>query len=147
MKIALRTRSGINRSTLLRIVFGSGLLAVAVIFGLLAMHGLALHDASGGHESSSVTFAISGADVDAAAHGGTSDSPVGLTCADCTDDHVAMTKACFLFALFIVFLLILPTRLLLGRMRVPWNRMLVGGAAILVFPRAPSLHVLCICRT
>lgn len=129
-----------------------GLLAAAVVLGLLAMHTLNLHGTAAAHAPAAISVSASDAvgahHATAGAHesSGTA-SDVGGTCADCGGgDHLGMAMACVL-ALLLVLLILVPPRLLPVWMHTAPRPPLVARFIDRLLPRAPSLHVLCISRT
>ncbi|MGX9349144.1 DUF6153 family protein [Microbacterium sp. KNMS] len=149
MTAATRSRKGLQG--LRRVVLG-GLLAAAVVLGLLAMHTLNMHGTAAAHAPAAISVSASDAvgahHATAGAHesSGTA-SDVGGTCADCGGgDHLGMAMACVL-ALLLVLLILVPPRLLPGWMHTAPRPPLVARFIDRLLPRAPSLHVLCISRT
>ncbi|WBL19890.1 MULTISPECIES: DUF6153 family protein [Citricoccus] len=153
---ATRSRRGLP--DFLRFVLFGGLLVVAIIPGLLAMHTLNLHGTPSAHAPAamSVTVADSSEPHQGVAHHGSTGSP-GLTsgtahdrggsCADCGGgDHLGMAMACVL-ALLLALLVLVPPRLLPEWMHTAPRPFLVKRFIDRLLSRAPSLQVLCISRT
>ncbi|WP_277211646.1 DUF6153 family protein [Isoptericola croceus] len=152
MVSAAATRSGKGLQGFFRCVLLGGLLAVAIIVGLVAMHTLNVHGTPAAHASAAVSILVPDAahGHDAATHqqvpGGTP-AGHGGTCADCgAGDHLGMAMACVL-ALLLALLILIPPRLVPGWFHSPSRAGSFRHLTDRVSSRAPSLHVLCISRT
>ncbi|MBP2437266.1 DUF6153 family protein [Microbacterium amylolyticum] len=147
---ATASETGLRRLSR-RLLLG-GVLAAAVILGVLAMHTLNLHGTPAAHASGAVS--IQALSADGTHHGasathdshGTSEETHGA-CTHCVSgEHLSMAMACLL-ALLLGLLFVVPPRLLPGRRHTPiWPALRIGAVPRLL-SRAPSLHVLCISRT
>lgn len=163
MVATIFARGGSRSRTGSRLVL-CGLLALAVIFGLLAMHGPHLaqsHASEGGPEvqssaahslaasqsSTADTLTLQGHTplvVAAAAHTGHG-TDGGVPCANCSPGELSMTLNCLL-AVVLALLLLLPRKV---RMYRALPQLRAGPRSVakgLIMRRAPSLNDLCINR-
>ncbi|QUY62964.1 Hypotetical protein [Gulosibacter molinativorax] len=148
----------------LRHLPAASIVAVAIVLGLLAMHGLNLHGTASEHAASGT--AIVGADAAESGHSAhfdtslrsysVGDTSSGASALPVTQGghhdgsggphHASILMTCAL-VLLLFFVLAAP-RGMLGRVLHPFPALFSGTSpASRVLSRAPSLQVLCISRT
>lgn len=137
----------------LRVLPGA-LIAVLVIFGLLAMHGIGLHGSAVCHGSegprTDATSVVPGSDATTALGVIAADASAPTTVGDegpgdCGD--LVMVMVCVFVLLLLVPLLRPPRQVTTWARRILRLGLAIRVAFIAPLPRAPSLHVLCISRT
>lgn len=137
----------------LRVLPGA-LIAVLVIFGLLAMHGIGLHGSAVCHGSegprTDTTSVVPGSDAATALGVIAADASAPTTVGDegpgdCGD--LVMVMACVFVLLLLVPLLRPPRQVTTWVRRILRLGLAIRVAFVAPLPRAPSLHVLCISRT
>lgn len=136
MAITWRSMRPLSRSILL-----AGVLAAAVLLGLLTMHG---HAGPGGTTQPSATVHASTTLV-ATASQTLESTEAPLSCASCVESSTGLLMACMFALLAALGILILPGRFLVRAWLKPWRTVALRPTTD-VLPRPPSLHMLCISR-
>ncbi|WP_194410995.1 DUF6153 family protein [Microbacterium cremeum] len=147
--IALRARLQTGRSTARRLLLLIALTG-AVIVGLLAMHSLSGHAASGAGDHAADTAVVADRDIGhahSATTATTATTVVTDVCADCGDDHSSMLAMACVLALLAVALLLRPQPGHRWLSTMPRPRPVPSAPASRTRRRPPSLTALCISRT